>query len=74
MKNFNRAISKLLLIATTIICSTQYVEASTKEITLNDFNKAFLDKCGVINDTTTDVMTNNDFGKIFYPLNATGDE
>ncbi len=73
MKSFDKAISELLLIATMIICSTQYVETSIKEITLN-VTKYFLIKCGVINDTTTDVMTNNDFGKIFYPLNATGDE
>ena len=47
--------------------------SSTKEITLNDFNKEFLDKCGVVDDTTTDVMTNDDFGKIFFPKDATED-
>ena len=70
MNKVSKAISKFILITATLMCSVQYADATTKEVTLNEFNKAFLDTCGVVEN---EEANEDDLGKIFFPKDATGD-
>ena len=48
-----------------------YTEEKIKKIGLRDFNKTFLDTCGVEDGVA---VTNDNFGRLFYPLGATGND